>query len=240
MSPETILQKEDCEVPRTAEELIVWIESVHAKFGATDATRTHARLGTGLAKAFYEEIVPLGDLALHKYLEKPNFYLRPKIGNQNYDAEIIHKSSGREYIKRIEFTSTHRNADLALRLEYLSQHGGVFMSGPVWRDGTKASRGKIHVVPECVDYDNNFDGLKALIEQRVSIKLGLSYASNTIIAIVFDDSSHRSRTHMPQLQAYLRDTLSNQIRGKFCGIFILGTSGKTFLEYGETAQALSG
>ena len=237
MNPETILRKEDCEAPRTAEELIAWIESVHAQFEATDATRTYARLGKGLVKRFYEEIVPLGDLALHKYLEKPNFYLRPKIGNQNYDAEIILKSSNHEHIKRIEFTSTYRNADLALRLEYLNQHSGVFMSGPVWRDGTKASGGQIHVVPECVDYDNKFDDLTALIEQRVSIKLGLTYASNTIIAIVFDDSRHRSRTHLPQLQTYLRDTLSNQIRGKFCGIFILGTSGKTFLEYGETSSA---
>jgi len=236
MSPETILRKEDCEALRTAEELIVWIESVHAQFEATDATRAYARMGKGLVKPFYEEIVPLGDLARHKYLGQPHFCLRPKIGNQNYDAEIINKSSSHEHIKRIEFTSTYRDADFALRLEYLNQHGVVFMSGPVWRDGTKASGGQIHVVPECIDYDNNLNDLTDLIKRRVSIKLGLSYAPNTIIAIVFDDVRHRSTTHLPQLQTYLRDTLSDQIRGKFCGIFILGTSGKTFLEYSETSS----
>ncbi len=237
MNPETILRKEDCEVPRTAEELITWIESVHTHFDADNATRDYARMGKGLVKPFYEEIVPLGNLARHKYLEKPGYYLRPKIGNQNYDAEIIHNSSGHKHIKRLEFTSTYRNADLALRLEYLGLHGGVFMTGPVWRDGTKASGGQIHVVPECEDYEDRFNDLITIIEERVSQKLGKPYTSDTIIAIVFDDYRYYSETHLPQLQTYLRETLSKQILGKFCGGFILGASGKTFLEYGETSPA---
>lgn len=172
MNPEAILRKENCEVPRTAEELIAWIEAIHDQFDVNDTTRNYA-LGKGLVKPFYEEIVPLGYLARHKYLEKPGFYLRPKIGNQNYDAEIIHKLSGHEHIKRIEFTSTYRNADLALRLEYLGQHGGAFMAGPVWRDGTKASGGKVHIVPEFEDFESRFDNLTTIIEERVFQKLGL-------------------------------------------------------------------
>ena len=231
MSPSTILRKEDCEVARTAEELIAWIDSVHAQF---EETRNYSWIEESLIKPFYEEIVPLGDLARHKYLEQPGLYLRPKIGNQSYDAEIIDTSSINEHIKRVEFTGTYRDADLALRMEYMAQHGAVFMSGPVWRDGTKATGGQIHVVPECEDYDSRFEDLVAIIEKRVGDKLDKPYAPGTIIAIVFDDIRHRSKTHAPQLQTYLRDTLSKQALGKFCGIFILGTSGKTFLEFGET------
>ena len=36
MNPETVLQKEDCEVSRTAEDLIAWIESVKDQFNADD------------------------------------------------------------------------------------------------------------------------------------------------------------------------------------------------------------
>lgn len=45
------------------------------------------------------------------------------------------------------------------------------------------------------------------------------------------------RTLLPQFQTYIRETLSKQILGKFCGCFILGVSGKTFLEFGETAPS---
>ncbi len=34
MNPDTILGKKDCEVARTAEELIAWIESIEARIDA--------------------------------------------------------------------------------------------------------------------------------------------------------------------------------------------------------------
>jgi hypothetical protein len=230
-TPESMLRVKDCEVARTAEELIAWIESVHDHY---DRTKNYEWIEKRLLKPFYEEIVPLGDLAWHKYLGNPDILLRPNIGNQSYDAEIIDRSSGNEHIMRVEFTSTFRDDDLALRMEYMALHGAVFMSGKVWRDGTKASGGQIHVVPECEDYESRFEDLVGIIEERVAQKSAMSYAPNTIIAIVFDDIRHRSTTHMPQLQTYLRDILSKQALDKFCGVIILGTSGKTFLEFGET------
>ena len=226
-----MLRVKDLEVERTAEELIAWIESVHAHY---DNTKNYEWIEKPLLKPFFEEIVPLGDIARNKYVGRPSFTLRPKIGNQSYDAEIIDRSSGKEHIKRVEFTSTYRDADLALRMEYMTQHGGVFMSGPVWRDGTKAAGGQIHVVPMAEDYESRFEDLVVIIEERVAKKLDIPYAADTILAIVFDDHRHRSGTHVPRLKTYIRDTLSKQVLGMFCGIFILGVSGKTFLEFGET------
>jgi hypothetical protein len=238
MNPDTILRKEDCEVARTAEELIAWIESVHAQFDAGDATRNYARMGKGFTKPFLEEIMPLGHLAHHKYLEQPGLNLRPKIGNQNYDAEIIDTSSGDENIARVEFVSTYRDHDLALRLEYLGQHGGVFMTGPpAERDGTKASGGQVYVVPGCEDHQRRLDDLVASIEDRIADKLGKPYPADTIIAVVFDDYILDPVKDLSQLQLYFRDTLSKQALGKFCGLFILGASGRTFWEFGETAPA---
>jgi hypothetical protein len=165
-TPESMLRVKDCEVARTAEELIAWIESVHDHY---DRTKNYEWIEKRLLKPFYEEIVPLGDLAWHKYLGNPDILLRPNIGNQSYDAEIIDRSSGNEHIMRVEFTSTFRDDDLALRMEYMALHGAVFMSGKVWRDGTKASGGQIHVVPECEDYESRFEDLVGII-RRVEIK----------------------------------------------------------------------
>ena len=225
-------RREHCEVARTAEELLAWIESVHAQF---DETKNYAWMEKCLLKPFYEEIVPLGDLARHKYLGRPGLYFRPKIGNQSYDAEIIDTSSGHEHIKRVEFTSMYRDDDLALRLEYLGQHGAVFGTGHVWRNGTKASGGQVHVVSEFVDHQILLDEMLDTIKARVANKLGKPYAANTILAIVFDDSILYRETDLPQLQPRFRDIMmSKQALDKFCAIFIIGASGKTFFEFGET------
>ena len=98
--------------------------------------------------------------------------LRPKIGDQNYDAEIINTSSGKERITPVEFTSGYRDEFLALREECLPQHGVVPMNGPIWRDGTKASGGQIHVEPHWGDDQSRFEHLVATCEKRMAKKLG--------------------------------------------------------------------
>jgi len=229
-APEVVqVRREDVEVARHAEELIAWIESVEDQFRADD------RIEKVLIKAFFEEIRPLGHLAHHKYRGKPSFYLRPKIGNQDYDAEIIDTSAGNENITRVEFTSAYRDEDFALRLESLDQHGDVFMIGHVWRNGRKASRGQVHVVPEFEDHQILLDKLLDTIKARVANKLDKPYAANTILAIVFDDSILYRETDLPQLHPRFRDIiLSQQALAKFCTVFIIGASGRTCLEFGET------
>ncbi|MGH7182784.1 MAG: hypothetical protein ACREJN_12505 [Nitrospiraceae bacterium] len=182
-----------------------------------------------LIKVFYEEIRPLGHLARHKYLGKPGVFLRPKIGNQNYDAEIISTASGEERIQRVEFTSTYRNYDLALRMEHLAQQGGAFMTGSVWRDGN----GQVQIHPEFVDHQILLDTLFATCDERVANKVGKDYAPGTLLAIVFDESILYP-TDIPSIAQYFRDTLSKQALSGFCGGFILGAAGRIFLEFGET------
>jgi hypothetical protein len=187
------VQREDCEVAHTTEELIVWIESVKDQFHADD------RIEKILIKAFFEEILPLGDLARHYYLGRPGLYLRSKIGNQSYDAEIIDTSSGNEHIKRVEFTSAFRNYNLALRLEHFDRHGDVYWTGPAWRDGTKASGGQVQVVPEFVDHQILLDNLFDSIEAAVENKLSMPYVADTMLAVVFNDFILYRDTDLPQL-----------------------------------------
>ena len=222
------MRTEDCEVSRSPEDLIAWIESVEAQFHADD------RIEEDLSKRFFEEIRPLGHLARHKYLGQPGLSLRPKIGDQNYDAEIIDTSAGNEHIRWVEFTSAYRDEDFALRQESLNQHGDVYTTGHVWRNGTKASGGQVHVAPDFEDHQILLEKMLESVKARVANKLDKPYTTNTILTIVFDDTI-LYETDLPQLHPRFRDImLSQQALGKFCGVYILGASGKTFLEFGET------
>lgn len=222
------IRRQHCEIARTAEELIAWIESVDHQFRVDD------RIEKRLLKAFLEEIRPLGDLARHKYLGRPGLYLRPKIGDQDYDAEIIDTSSGNDHIKRVEFTSAYRDEDFALREESLDQHGDVYMTGYVGRNGTKASGGQVHVVPEFEDHQILLEKMLKSVTACVANKLDKPYTANTILSIVFDDTI-LYETDLPQLHPRFRDImLSQQVLAKFCGVYILGASGKTLWEFGET------
>ncbi len=234
MHPDTILRKEDCEVARTAEELIAWIESVDARIDELPVPKTYEWMEQDLPKHYFEEIRPLGHLARHKYLGRPGLYFRPKIGDQGYDAEIIDRSSSDEKIARVEFTSAYRDEDLALREEYFDQHGDVYMTGYVWRNGKKASGGRVHVALDCENHQILLEKMLESIKARVANKLNKPYTANTILTIVFDDTI-LYETDLLQLHPCFRDImLSQQALGKFCGVYILGASGKTLLEFGET------
>jgi hypothetical protein len=227
--PDTTLSKDDCEVARTAEELIAWIKSVEDQFHTDD------RIEERLIKAFFEEVRPLGDLARHRYLGRPGLYFHPKIGDQDYDAEIIDRSSGDEKIARVEFTSAYRDSDLALRLESLARHGDVYMTGYVGRNGTRASGGQVYVVPGFEDHQVILNKMLDNITARVADKLDKHYAANTMLAVVVDDSILNLESDVPLLSPRFMDImLSLKVLGKFRGLFIIGASGRTFWEFGET------
>lgn len=233
LQPE-FLGTEDCEVTRTAEELIAWIESIEARIDALPVPKTYEWMEKELPKHYFEEIRPLGHLAHHKYRCKPSIYLRPKIGNQPYDAEIIDSSSGHENIARVEIVNSHLDHDHALRMEYGVQHGAVFMTGPpAKRVGTRASGGQICVIPGCEEHQEYLDNLLATTWTRVANKLGKPYPADTILAVVFDDSSLNPED-LPQVQLYFHDILSKEALSKFRGFFILGVSGRRFWEFGDT------
>lgn len=231
MNPDAILRKEDCEAERTAEELITWFDSVHARFGADDTGKNYARMGKGLSKAFFQELMPLGHLARHKYLGKPHIYFRPKIGNQSYDAEIIDRSTGD--VTRVEFTNTCHDGDLALRMEYLAEHGEVPLTGPVWRKGTKASGGQVCVQRECVDHREVLDEMVASVEKAVEDKVKKPYAVGTILAVVVDDY-RLNPEDISLIQSRFRNVLTKPMFQKFPTIFIIGASGGIVWEFRET------
>ncbi len=228
VNPITILKKDDCEAERTADELIAWIDSIHTQLGADEEAKNYARMGRGLTKAFFEEIMPLGHLARHKYLGNPRVYFRSKIGNQSYDAEIIDRSSGD--VTRVEFTNAYHDGNLALRMEYLAEHDGVCLTGHVGRDGTKASGGKVWVVPGCVDHQEVLDEMDASFEKAVQDKLSKSYTVGTLLAVVFDDYRLNPEDVSP-IQSRFLNVLTKPMFEKFVTILAIGASGRIVWEF---------
>ncbi len=229
MDPGTIVQKEDCEVARTPEELIAWIESIHAQLVADDSVKEYARLGKGLTKQFYEEIMSLGHLARHKYWHMPGVKLRPRIGNQNYDAEIIGLGGA---VTRIEFVSAYRDHDLALRMEHLVQHGGVPLTGPVRRDGIKAAGGQVRAQLVAVDQEEKLGKQIRGIQKGVEEKLTKTYETGTALGVVIDDYlAVDPDKDLLAVNSFVQTEVSELALEKFSSLFIIGASGKTFLEF---------
>lgn len=236
MDPVSILTVEDCERERTPEEFLAWIDSIAAKFRNNDKTiKTCIRSDKKLTKKFFEEMRPLGDLARHKYMRIPGVYLRPRTGDQNCDAEVIDRSSTPVKVRRIEFGSAYRDRDLALRWEYLTKHGGVPMTGSVKREGTKASGGEIKVQSNCAKHEDLLEKQFRQIDELVSNKLSRTYDAATILVVVLDDYlAFDLDKDLPQLEGFLREKVVASVLAKFSGLVVIGASGQTFLEFGNT------
>ena len=178
--------------------------------------------------------MPLGHLVRHKYLGRSHIYCLPKIGNQSYDAEIIDRSTGD--VTRVEFTNTYLDGDFALRMEYLTKHGGVPLTGHVGRDGTKASGGQVWVDLEVVDHRKVLDEMVASFEKAVEDKLKKPYAVGTILGVVFDDY-RLNPEDVSLIQSRFRNVLTKPMFEKFPTIFAMGASGRIVWEFVETVPA---
>jgi hypothetical protein len=98
----------------------------------------------------------------------------------------------------------------------------------------RTETGTVEMVPELVDHQVRLDDMLESVRACIANKLEKRYTANTILTIVFDDTILYERD-FPQLHPRFRDIiLSQQALDKFCSVFILGASGKTFLEFGET------
>src|SRR3989338_8783955 len=101
---EQIIAREEIEIPRTAVEYVRWFEG---KLELTKKYKENLRkqglLHKGIAKDFYEELFPLYRLLQIKLNEWKQLKVIPKIGNQNYDVQVIADET--EIPKFIEITT---------------------------------------------------------------------------------------------------------------------------------------
>lgn len=228
----TLLTKSDCEQQRSPQELKLWVASVFEKFGTSDDTKNYMRTKKGLTKPFVEEIVPLSTIADHKYRGRSDVVLKPKFGNQAYDAEIVIGDQKAHQTIKVEIGNAIDGQDDILRMEYLIQHGHVYLSGGASRTGTKASGGQVTVENACERHEEALEKRLVLIQELIQHKLVKQYESGTLLVIVFDDYLPFDQAKdSPAVEAALSPAVLNEVLAKFSGLTLVGQSGRYFKEY---------
>ena len=99
-----LLNEDQLQKPRTLVELCSFIAEVRNVSALSVDGWHHGMLRKGLFKQLVGEIIPVKDYAQSQYAGR-DVLIKPVIGNQGYDAEILDSSS--QLIERIEVTSPH-------------------------------------------------------------------------------------------------------------------------------------
>ncbi len=87
------------EIPRKPSELRTYVSDLFARIGAVEIEKYAARLWKGPYKYLIREVYPLSIFCVWRFPED-DVLVKPCIGNQGHDAEIIHLPS--EAITRVE------------------------------------------------------------------------------------------------------------------------------------------
>lgn len=82
----------DIEVPRRPSELYTYVSDLINRIGSVETEKFAARLWKGLYKYLIREVYPLSIFCVWQFPED-NVLVKPCIGNQGHDAEIIHLPS---------------------------------------------------------------------------------------------------------------------------------------------------
>jgi hypothetical protein len=98
---EGLVTRSDLKLPRTPSEFNKWWWKTYDDIRHNDVEVKKARLGVGYYSQFMKELFPLAVYAPWKYSD--DVLVRPVVGNQGYDAEILEKSTNR-LVHRVEVT----------------------------------------------------------------------------------------------------------------------------------------
>ncbi len=182
-----ILTQQELEVPRTAAEMLGWVEEAHARFN-TKELRVQAREGKHFANELNHEARPLALFAQRYFDASPQVTITHVIGNQNHDALVEDKRDRTESIRYLEVTTTLKTYDDALRMEILSKEGSVAAYGPVIAEGPKFSRTSLKADGVAREHAQiRADHLK-LVQEVVERKAKKKYEPDTALVVAVDDS----------------------------------------------------
>ena len=118
-----MIDKAELERPRTATEMLAWVNAAAERFNATTETKAAARLGRLGAKELWGEARPIALFAYRYFDASPQVTITHVIGNQNYDATVDDRREYPARVKYIEVTLSDQNYEESLRTELLNATG---------------------------------------------------------------------------------------------------------------------
>ncbi|MDT7042922.1 hypothetical protein [Candidatus Nitronereus thalassa] len=227
----SILNQEDLIASRSPRELQSWIDEKISEFSKTPELKEQALLKKGLAKPFFEEILPLCQLAMNLYGNRKDVACIPNLDNDNYDATILDKSYTPPKELKVEFTRAVDGKDDYLRMKYFLEHGHVNLVGDLRYEGSEKRGHKIQVKDEAVSVNDTRKKTCELIRKCVEGKSNRQYGKSYMLVITFDDYigfRFDDNETFPVLDKMLNEIVSG-FNLDFEKLYLLGFSGKTIL-----------
>ncbi len=203
-------------------------------FDSSKETRDYALLRAGLAKKFMEEVYPLSFFVGHRYSGRSDVRVKPNLGNENYDAEIIDLSVNPPSVEKIEFTQAineEKGHQEHLRMHYFLEHGHVPLLGKVKHQGTERTGLKIEVCDDFVARSEKVEEALQLVVSAAQGKAAKPYGKDTSLVIVFDDYD---KLKDPEDICKLKRRVIEEILPmdlNFYKLFLLGISGRNLMEF---------
>lgn len=201
----TVISADEMQVPRTAADMLDWVDSTHGRFN-TKALRAEARLGQHFAKELLEEARPIAQFARRHYGAVTDVLISHVLGNQHHDATVDDRRAQPEDIRLIEVTGTRTYED-ALRMEVLNRDGHAPMLGNIERVRTGANRGQIAAHGVAQEHGRILADYVPLVLRAAQGKASNpNYGTNTALIIAVDDyMALREPEDVATLDAYARE-----------------------------------
>jgi hypothetical protein len=182
-----ILTQQELETPRSAAEMLAWVEAAHARFN-TKSLRVAARSGKHFADVLVLEARPMALFAYRYYRASSQVIVRHVIGDQNYDGIVEDNRGTPGCIRYIEVTTTLKTYEDSLRMELLNKQGHVAAYGPVKAQGPRHNRISISAEGIAREHSSIRADHLSLVHNAVDRKSKKEYNAQTALVVAVDDS----------------------------------------------------
>jgi hypothetical protein len=220
-----ILTQQELETPRSAAEMLAWVDGAHARFN-TKSLRVAARSGKHFADILVLEARPMALFAYRYYSASSQVIIRHVIGDQNYDGIVEDNRGTPDCIRYIEVTTTLKTYEDSLRMELLNKQGHVAAYGPVKAQGPRHNRISISAEGIAREHSSIRADHLSLVHNVVDRKSKKEYNAQTALVVAVDDSVAFSKPDdVCALDDLANSTLLPLLTGNFCLLALEGDAG---------------
>lgn len=232
MDASQLLVAKDMERPRFPDEFFDWVMVKCEELGASPEAKMFARSGAVLPKKFYDELFPLAIFVRHEFSGRTDVRISPNLGNENFDATIAVNGAANQETAFVEITFSKDGYDDSLRMEYLTKHGHVNLTGPVSVSGRRgATNRNIQVESEAANHSTLVEQQLSMLKVRIESKASKRYGRRHVLLAAVDDYFPlREQEDGKLIDEFVRRLLP-QLELDFDRVVIVGVAGKIFFSY---------
>lgn len=224
-----VMTKDEIETPRTAAEMLAWVESALGRFN-TRELKAAAREGKHFAKELTDEALPIALFAKHYYQGSADVTIRHVIGNQQYDAVVEDNRQKPSRVRYIESTVSDRDYTESLRMEILNRDRSVAAYGPVRAAGPRGRRTVLEASSATINPEEVREQHLAAIIEVIKKKADKKYPDDTALVVRIDDATPFREDGVDVLDEVARESVVPLLSGRgFAVLALVGSLGANLL-----------